>query len=543
MTSAQSLHALLDQTSWIHSLARSLVADPHLAADLAQETTVDALAAEPDDSRPLRGWLATVMRNKLAKLRRSERHRAAREDSARRADSVPGTQEVVERAETHRNVVLAVLALEEPYRSTLLMRFFEQLSYDDIAAKTGVTRAAVNSRVTRGLDQLRARLENTYGGDRRALCTALLPLAKLPTGVAVASTSFLGLKTMHLALGTIAATLLATTVTFGVFTGGREPATPAHSSAPTLEKLEASTAGVTLLEPLSNDEKMPLVLPLQQHEHKQKHQHDSDENTWKAEVFDAFPLAATVKELSVNTGAGDVELLDSSSGRLEIQAKVVAHLDRVKASQLTQSFTDHVEITEEDGVLKIEDKHRNTNGWSVSFKVSVPVDLPLAANSGAGDVVVRTGKDHVRANSGAGDVLISVPDARLKMLDANSGAGDVRAEALSIEQEISANSGAGDVALRIVDPSSPGKALLNSGAGDVTLVVPANVVGNFDLETNGSDIELPRNFGLQVTRDIGGRSKAKGALGSGGGTYKLRSGAGDLAIQIGNALPAEESDD
>ena len=152
MASTQNLHALLDQTSWIHALARQLVSDPHLAADLAQDTTVDALERGPDGARPLRGWLVTVMRNNLAKLRRGEGNRAAREDARRGTGLEPAALEVVEKAETHRNVVLAVLALEEPYRSTLLMRFFEQFSYDEIARRTGVTRAVVNSRVMRVLE-------------------------------------------------------------------------------------------------------------------------------------------------------------------------------------------------------------------------------------------------------------------------------------------------------------------------------------------------------------------------------------------------------
>src|SRR5262249_41452317 len=124
MSNSQSLHALLDQTSWIHALARRLVSDPHLAADLAQETCVDALEQEPDGLRPLRGWLATVMRNKLSKLRRGDRNRARREERAQRGELEPSAHDVVVKAETHRNVVLAVLALDEPYRSTLLMRFF-----------------------------------------------------------------------------------------------------------------------------------------------------------------------------------------------------------------------------------------------------------------------------------------------------------------------------------------------------------------------------------------------------------------------------------
>jgi RNA polymerase sigma-70 factor (ECF subfamily) len=551
MANAQSLHALLDQTGWIHALAQSLVSDPHLAADLAQDTTVDALEVRPDGSRPLRGWLATVMRNNLAKLRRGERNRSAREASVKKPGLEPAAHEVVERAETHRNVVLAVLALDEPYRSTLLMRFFEQLPYDEIARQTGVTRAAVNSRITRGLAELRQRLENTYGGDRRALALALLPLAKLPTAVAATTTTILGLKTMHFALGTAAATLLVATVSVSVLSGGREPAPSSPATAPNtpaklaFEERELVPLPFFGVEPepaaparvaLEPQEKKQGKEPGKKHDHKQ---HESDENVWKTELFHSQVLPVGVETLSVNTGAGDVEVLASTSGKLEVQARVRAKLGTVKDSELTQIFEDHVDIREEDGRLIIEDGHKNQRGWTVSLAVSVPGSFPVLANSGAGDVLVRTGKTKVQANSGAGDVRVELPLERLKELQANSGAGNVVAEVLSIEDELLANSGAGNVVLRVVEASSPGSANLNSGAGDVRIIVPANMVGSFDLETFG-DIEAPRAFGLEVKTDVSGQKKLEGSLGAGGGRYKLRSGAGDLAIVIGNALPVEE---
>lgn len=538
MAPSQSLHALLDQTGWIHALARSLVADPHLAADLAQDTALDALEARPDGSRPLRAWLATVMRHNLAKLRRGEANRSAREDAVRRSELAPAAQEAVERAETHRNVVQAVLALAEPYRSTLLMRFFEQLSYDEIARKTGVTRAAVNSRVTRGLSELRARLESTYGGDRRALGLALLPLAKLPTGLA-ASTTFLGLKTMHLALGTAAATLVAASISVSVLGGGREPApaTPVRLgalAAPAPTGAELATPAP--LEPAAEPAAREAVL-VQEHGQKRK---ESDENVWQTELFHVQALPASVEALGVNTGAGDVEILASASGRLEIQARVKAKLGTVKGHELTQVFEDHVEIREDDGTLIIEDAHKNTRGWTVSFVVSVPGSFPIQANSGAGDVIVKSGRSKVHANSGSGDVRVELPLERLKELFANSGSGDVVAEVSSVEEELKANSGSGDVHVRVAEALSPGELGLNSGAGDVLLVVPAGIVGTFDLETFGGSIVVPPALGLEVRQDLSGAKKARGTLGSGGGRYELNSGAGDLEVRLGNVLPARD---
>jgi RNA polymerase sigma-70 factor (ECF subfamily) len=529
MPQSQALTTLLDQTSWIHALARSLVADPHLAADLAQETTLDALEARPDDSRSLRGWLATVMRNNLAKLRRGEASRAAREQALRSAELAPAALEAVERAETHRNVVLAVLALDEPYRSTLLMRFFEQLSYDEIARKTGVTRAAVNSRVTRGLAELRARLERAYG-DRRALCLALIPLAKLPTGVATTTTTLLGLKAMHIAIGTAAATLVAATASVSLFGGGREPAQPLPSfePGPPSERVEAELA-------------MPSVQPTTREAlEPQDKRKESDQDVWRTELFQAQALPASVESIAVNTGSGDIEVLASTNGRLEVQARVKAKLGIVKGHELTQVFADHVSVTEEDGTLVIEDAHKNARGWTVSFVVTVPGAHPIMANTGSGDVLLKSGHDKVHANSGSGDVRVELAQERLQELHANSGSGRVTVEALTVEDELDANSGSGDVSVLLLEALSPGATSLNSGSGDVVLVVPANVVGSFELETYGGSIEIAPALGLRVQRVVSGQSKAKGTLGSGGGRFELNSGSGDLRLLIGRALPVQD---
>lgn len=538
MSDTQSLHALLDQTSWIHALARRLVSDPHLAADLAQDTCLDALERRPDGARPLRGWLATVMRHNLAKLRRGEHNRAARETAAPKSALEPATHDVVERAEAHRNVVLAVLALEEPYRSTLLMRFFEQLSYDEIARRTESTRAAVNSRVTRALVQLRQRLEHEYGGDRRALALALVPLAKLPTGVAA---TLFGVQAMHIVIGTAAATLLAVGVSVGLSTGARGSVEPTSLAAMSPEPRRAS--GVELRAPLvfpPAPEPSAARVELAPQREDKRHLQESEKDVWRTEVFQAIALAPTVESLAVNTGSGDVEVAESSSGRLEIQAKVHARLDQVARTELTQAFEDHVDVREEEGVLVIEDKHKQARGWGIDFVVRVPGRLPLSANSGSGDVTVRRAQGTVSANSGSGDVRIELAGERLTSLNANTGSGDVVAEVFSIEKKLNANTGSGDVSVRLVEASSPGAAHLNSGSGDVLLVVPANIVGSFELETHGDAIELPRALGLAVRKDVSGRQRVEGVVGSGGGSYAMASGSGSLRIELGSALPTKE---
>lgn len=56
----------------------------------------------------------------------------------------------------HRRLWLACQALPEVQRTAVVLRYYEQLEYAEIAALTGVREGSVRSRVSRGLAALRA---------------------------------------------------------------------------------------------------------------------------------------------------------------------------------------------------------------------------------------------------------------------------------------------------------------------------------------------------------------------------------------------------
>ena len=76
---AQAIADLLDHQEWTRRLARSLVWDDAQAEDLAQNVFLAALQRPPKTDRPLRPWLAAVLRNLRAKHALSERRRQARD--------------------------------------------------------------------------------------------------------------------------------------------------------------------------------------------------------------------------------------------------------------------------------------------------------------------------------------------------------------------------------------------------------------------------------------------------------------------------------
>lgn len=174
--SSLSPEALLGQADFVRALARSLMADGNAADDLAQDALTAGLERPPGPAKA-RAWLASVLRNLLRERQRGAASRAAREQASARAERVPSTAEVLERESARAAVVSAVLALEEPYRTVILLRFYESLAPRAIAAQLGVPVETVHTRTKRALAQLRARLDRDFG-PRSAWAALLLPLTR-----------------------------------------------------------------------------------------------------------------------------------------------------------------------------------------------------------------------------------------------------------------------------------------------------------------------------------------------------------------------------
>lgn len=177
---------LLHHANWLRQLARSLVDEG--ADDLVQETWVAALRRPPRSGTSARPWLRAVLTN-AARLRwRGDANRAARERAtAALADrDVPSSAELLERHELQQLLARLVGDLDEPFRSTILLRFAEGLTPTQIARRLGVPAGTVRWRLKEALERLRVGLDAAHRGDRRAWVLALAPLA-LPRPAAAAS--------------------------------------------------------------------------------------------------------------------------------------------------------------------------------------------------------------------------------------------------------------------------------------------------------------------------------------------------------------------
>src|SRR5262249_13851644 len=110
---------------FVRRLARELVLDPHGAEDVAQDAWVVALGRGRAGVASLPAWRGGVVRHLSEKAGRGRERRRRREEVASRPEALPSAAEILAREEARARVVEAVRALDEPYRTAVLLRWFE----------------------------------------------------------------------------------------------------------------------------------------------------------------------------------------------------------------------------------------------------------------------------------------------------------------------------------------------------------------------------------------------------------------------------------
>ncbi len=307
---------LLGEVEWIRALARRLASEHATAEDLAQEACAAALAAPPRDPTRLRPWIASVMRNLAREWTRNAGRRDARERETARPEAEDGVDRVVERAQVHREMVEAVCALEEPFRTAVLLRFFENLAPRAIAARTGVPVATVHSRIGRGLAKLRERLGESHGP---RWLSALLPLLEPTTPPLILQIGVLALN-VKLLVGALVALLFGTIAAVTLFDRAATDAAPrAAAQAPALatktpdESAQALPAGgkgarTALVDPLAPAAVPPASAPSSVL---------TSQRTIQGRVFDADGLAISGIDIAIGSSGGEIVARSAQGGTFQ----------------------------------------------------------------------------------------------------------------------------------------------------------------------------------------------------------------------------------
>ncbi len=126
------------------------------------------------------------MRKVVLSRLRTDYRRKRRERVASRPERIPADSDLLMRAELQQKVLDATLELAEPYRSTVLRRYFDERSCGEIARSEGVPASTVRNRLKRALYLLRGHLELS-GTTPRNVWVAFLALAGFGSGARVAA--------------------------------------------------------------------------------------------------------------------------------------------------------------------------------------------------------------------------------------------------------------------------------------------------------------------------------------------------------------------
>lgn len=154
----------------IYGYVRRMLGDDSQAEDVTQEVflRIQRSVDGYDPERPLSPWVFTIATNQVRDHWRAQRRadpldgpsldeEEARPDPpAREAGPLPA----LEQAELAQALAAAVAGLPESLRTTLLLRWQEGLSFEEIGRIVARNETAVRKRYSRALEELRERLSS-----------------------------------------------------------------------------------------------------------------------------------------------------------------------------------------------------------------------------------------------------------------------------------------------------------------------------------------------------------------------------------------------
>jgi RNA polymerase sigma-70 factor (ECF subfamily) len=151
------------------AVCHAKVRSAHTAEELAQEALLRGLRGlatlkEPEKFGP---WLCGIARRVCLDWLKSGQSRQVSlelisngqaDDWLAQKGGAP--DEAAARSDDQRQLLDEVASLPEPYREVLMMYYYDDVTYHDVAAALGVSSATVNARLTKARAMLRKRLSS-----------------------------------------------------------------------------------------------------------------------------------------------------------------------------------------------------------------------------------------------------------------------------------------------------------------------------------------------------------------------------------------------
>jgi RNA polymerase sigma-70 factor (ECF subfamily) len=158
--------AVRDHQDEVYGVALRILGDRDAAREAASAAFLKAYRSwdHYDQTRPVRHWLLRIAANEAISIGRSRTRERARTASVDEAGGVADPAQTPEGAlvarEERDRVRSAVAGLPELYRVPVVLRYFSELSVDEIATVTGRPASTVGVQLLRARALLRSSLES-----------------------------------------------------------------------------------------------------------------------------------------------------------------------------------------------------------------------------------------------------------------------------------------------------------------------------------------------------------------------------------------------
>jgi RNA polymerase sigma factor (sigma-70 family) len=149
------------------ALCHAKVRSAHTAEELAQEALLRGLRALAtlEDPAKFGPWLCGIASRVCLDWLKSGQARQVSLDAmsdgqadAWIANGGESPEEAAQRTDDEQRLLAEVATLPRPYREVILLYYYDDVTYQDVAAALGVSAATVNARLTKARAMLRERL-------------------------------------------------------------------------------------------------------------------------------------------------------------------------------------------------------------------------------------------------------------------------------------------------------------------------------------------------------------------------------------------------
>ena len=143
------------------AVAYAKLGDAAAAGDVVQEAFLKAWQnlASLANAASFPGWLAQIVRNLAMDQHRRRRETSALDSAGEVAANGPEPSAELAGQETARAVNAALRQLDATTREIVVLRYFDNLASREIAARVGLSPAAVDMRLSRARQELRSFLD------------------------------------------------------------------------------------------------------------------------------------------------------------------------------------------------------------------------------------------------------------------------------------------------------------------------------------------------------------------------------------------------